>query len=278
MPSASPEITLNDGVSIPQVGFGVFQVPSEDTHEAVTNALRAGYRHVDTARIYGNEKAVGEAIRDFGLARDEVFVTTKCWNADQGYDNAMRAFDRSLAELGLDHLDLYLIHWPCPDKDQYVGTWRAFEQLAAEGRVRSIGVSNFQIAHLERLRSTSDVVPAVNQIELHPWLPQRELRDYHSAHGIATQAWSPIARGGDHLNNAILKGLADKHGKSVAQVILRWHIQAGNIVLPRTVKAKRAAENISIFDFALDAADLHAIDALATGERVGPDPDVFHAE
>lgn len=278
MPSASPDITLNNGVSIPQVGFGVFQVPAEETHQAVTNALQAGYRHIDTATVYGNEKAVGEAIRDFGLDRDEVFVTTKCWNADQGHDNAMRAFERSLGELGFDQLDLYLIHWPCPDKDQYVDTWKALEQLAADGRVRAIGVSNFQIDHLERLRHTTDVVPAVNQIELHPWLPQPELREYHATHGIATQAWSPIARGGDHLNNTILKGLADKHGKSVAQVILRWHIQAGNIVLPRTVKAKRAVENISIFDFTLDDRDLYSIEAIATGKRVGPDPDVFHAE
>lgn len=274
----SPDIALNNSVTIPQVGFGVFQVPPDETRQAVANALEAGYRHIDTAKIYGNEKAVGEAIKDSGVPREEIFVTTKCWNADQGYDAALQAFDRSLSELGLEQLDLYLIHWPVPAKDQYVDTWKAFEKLYADGRVRSIGVSNFQISHLERLFAETDVVPAVNQIELHPWLPQNELRDFHSVHGIATEAWSPIARGGDHLNNAILKGIAAAHGRSVAQVILRWHTQLGTIVLPRTVKAKRAAENISLFDFELSDGEMRTIASLSNGMRVGPNPDDFNAE
>lgn len=274
----SPDIALNNSVTIPQVGFGVFQVPPDETRQAVANALDAGYRHIDTAKIYGNEKAVGEAIKDSGVPREEIFVTTKCWNGDQGYDAALQAFDRSLSELGLEQLDLYLIHWPVPAKDQYVDTWKAFEKLYADGRVRSIGVSNFQISHLERLFAETDVVPAVNQIELHPWLPQNELRDFHSVHGIATEAWSPIARGGDHLNNAILKGIAAAHGRSVAQVILRWHTQLGTIVLPRTVKAKRAAENISLFDFELSDGEMRTIASLSNGMRVGPNPDDFNAE
>lgn len=274
----SPDIALNNSVTIPQVGFGVFQVPPDETRQAVANALDAGYRHIDTAKIYGNEKAVGEAIKDSGVPREEIFVTTKCWNGDQGYDAALQAFDRSLSELGLEQLDLYLIHWPVPAKDQYVDTWKAFEKLYADGRVRSIGVSNFQISHLERLFAETDVVPAVNQIELHPWLPQNELRDFHSVHGIATEAWSPIARGGDHLNNAILKGIAAAHGRSVAQVILRWHTQLGTIVLPRTVKAKRAVENISLFDFELSDGEMRTIASLSNGMRVGPNPDDFNAE
>lgn len=274
----SPDIALNNSITIPQVGFGVFQVPPDETRQAVANALDAGYRHIDTAKIYGNEKAVGEAIKDSGVPREEIFVTTKCWNGDQGYDAALQAFDRSLSELGLEQLDLYLIHWPVPAKDQYVDTWKAFEKLYADGRVRSIGVSNFQISHLERLFAETDVVPAVNQIELHPWLPQNELRDFHSVHGIATEAWSPIARGGDHLNNAILKGIAAAHGRSVAQVILRWHTQLGTIVLPRTVKAKRAVENISLFDFELSDGEMRTIASLSNSMRVGPNPDDFNAE
>lgn len=277
MPSTNvPSITLNNDVAIPQVGFGVFQVPAEETRQAVTNALQAGYRHIDTAKIYDNEPAVGEAIREFGIDRDEVFVTTKLWNSDQGYDETLQAFDTSIEKLGVEHVDLYLIHWPAPQIDRYLDTWRAFEKLYADGRVRAIGVSNFQVPHLKRLMAESDVVPAVNQIELHPWLPQNELRDFHSANNIATEAWSPIARGGEHLNNAILKGIADKHGRTVAQVILRWHVELGNIVLPRTVKAARAVENISLFDFTLDDTDLNTIAGLATGMRVGPNPDEFN--
>lgn len=273
-----PAITLNNDVRIPQVGFGVFQIPPEQTRQAVSDALEVGYRHIDTAMLYHNEAAVGAAVRDSGIARDEIFVTTKCWNTDQGYDAALRAFDRSATELGLEVVDLYLIHWPVPARNEYVDTWRALEKLYADGRVRAIGVSNFQLPHLQRLLQETGIVPAVNQIELHPWLPQDELRAFHTVNGIATQAWSPIARGGDLLRNTTLRGLADKYGRSVAQVVLRWHIELGNIVLPRTVRRTRAIENLSLFDFELDHADLQTIAFLATGTRIGPDPDTFGAE
>lgn len=277
MAAPVPTITLNNDVRIPQVGFGVFQIPPEDTRRAVRDALDVGYRHIDTARIYQNEQAVGEAVRDSGLPAEDVFVTTKCWNTDQGYDDALRAFDRSVDALGLERVDLYLIHWPVPSQDRYVDTWRALEKLYADGRVRAIGVSNFGIAHLERLMQQTQIVPAVNQIELHPWLPQDELRAFHIVNGIATQAWSPIARGGDLLRNTTLRGLADKHGRTVAQVVLRWHIQLGNIVLPRTVRRARAVENLALFDFELDDGDMQSITYLAAGKRIGPDPETFGA-
>ncbi len=271
-----PAIELNSGSTIPQVGFGVFQVPPAETTQAVRNALDAGYRHIDTARIYDNEEAVGQAIKDSGIDRDELFITTKLWNSDQGYDETLAAFDASMSRLGLDVLDLYLIHWPTPARDTYVDTWRAFEKLQADGRVTSIGVSNFQVAHLKRLAEETDIVPAVNQIELHPWLAQTELRDYHATHGIATEAWSPLARGGDFLKNETLAQVAAKHERTPAQVMLRWHVQLGNIVIPRTVNADRAVQNISLFDFELDADDVAAIATLDSGTRVGPDPDDFN--
>jgi 2,5-diketo-D-gluconate reductase A len=278
MPTNVPSVTLNNDIQIPQVGFGVFQIPPEQTHASVTDALEVGYRHIDTAKLYQNERAVGAAIRDFGLPAGEVFVTTKCWNTDQGYDAALRAFDRSAAELGLEQVDLYLIHWPVPSRDAYVGTWKALEKLYADGRVRAIGVSNFQVAHLQRLMEQTQIVPAVNQIELHPWLPQDELRAFGIVNGIVTQAWSPLARGGDLLRNTTLRGLADKHGRSVAQIVLRWHIQLGNVVLPRTVRRARAIENLSLFDFELDDTDMQNIRYLDTGQRIGPDPDTFGGE
>ena len=276
--TTTPSITLNNGVQIPQVGFGVFQIPPDQTRTAVADAIEVGYRHIDTAMLYKNERAVGEAIRSSGLAAGEIFVTTKCWNTDQGYDAAMRAFDRSAAELGLEQIDLYLIHWPVPARDEYVDTWRALEQLYADGRVRAVGVSNFQVSHLQRLMDETQIVPAVNQIELHPWLPQDELRAFHIVNGIATEAWSPIARGGDLLRNTTLRGLADKHGRTVAQIVLRWHIELGNIVLPRTVRHARAIENLALFDFELDDSDMQNIAYLASGRRIGPDPDTFGSE
>ena len=270
-----PTVTLNSGVTMPQLGFGVFQVPEAETTAAVTAALEAGYRSIDTATIYGNERAVGAAIAASGIPRDDLFVTTKLWNVDQGYDTALRAFDASLAKLGLDTLDLYLIHWPTPARGLYVETWRAFEKLLADGRVRAIGVSNFQPGHLERLLAESDIVPAVNQVELHPGLVQRQVREFDAAHGIATEAWSPLAKG-TLLKEDTLTAIAARHGKTPAQVVLRWHIQIGNIVIPKSVTPERIRQNIDVFDFELSKQDVDAITALDRGLRTGPDPDVVN--
>jgi 2,5-diketo-D-gluconate reductase A len=271
--STIPLVTLNNGVEIPQVGFGVFLIPEEETEEAVTAALDTGYRHIDTAAYYFNESAVGAAIEKSGIPRDELFVTTKCWNDDQGYDSALKAFDSSMDKLGLDVLDLYLVHWPVPSKDLYVDTWRAFEQLYADGRVRSIGVSNFQPAHLQRLFDETDIVPAVNQVELHPWLQQSEVRAFGAEHGIVTEAWSPIAQGGEYLQDPTLVQIGDKHDVSAAQVILRWHLDVGNVIIPKSVTPSRMRSNLDLFDFELDDDDHDAIAALDSGNRLGPDPD-----
>jgi 2,5-diketo-D-gluconate reductase A len=271
-----PDVTLNNGVAMPQLGFGVFQVPDSDTTVAVSSALQAGYRSIDTAAIYGNEAGVGSAIADSGLSRDELFVTSKLWNSEQGYDSTLRAFDASLDRLGLDTLDLYLIHWPTPERDRYVDTWKAFGKLYADGRVRAIGVSNFQPEHLERITEETGVVPAVNQIELHPLLQQAKLREVHARHGIATEAWSPLAQGGELLDNQTVLTLAEKHGRSAAQVILRWHLQIGNVVIPKSVTPSRIRENFAVFDFALDDSDLAALSELDAGKRVGPNPDEFN--
>ncbi|WP_326825114.1 aldo/keto reductase [Streptosporangium sp. NBC_01756] len=268
-------ITLNNGVPMPQLGFGVFQVPEEETAQAVTTALEAGYRSVDTAAAYGNERAVGRALAASGLPREELFVTTKLWNSDQGYDSTLAAFDTSLAKLGLDQLDLYLIHWPTPARDLYVETWKAMEKLLVDGRVRAIGVSNFQPAHLTRLLEEGGAVPAVNQIELHPGLQQAELRDFHARHGIVTEAWSPLAQGAS-LKDPLITGIADRYGKSPAQVVLRWHVQLGNVVIPKSVTPARIKENIDVFDFALTEDDMAAIARLDEGHRTGPDPDTFN--
>jgi len=273
--SQVPNIRLNNGVQIPQFGFGVFQIEPARTAEAVRTALEAGYRHIDTAQGYGNEEGVGQAVRESGLPRDEVFITTKLINSRHGYDEAIAALDESLQKLGLDYVDLYLIHWPRPHADRYVETWRAFEKILSDGKARSIGVSNFQVPHLQRLAAETGTVPAVNQIELHPWLIQRELREYHREHGIATEAWSPIGKGGDLLREERIVALAEKYGKTPAQVVLRWHIQHGNIVFPKSVTPSRIRENIDIFDFELSADDVAAIDGLDRGTRLGPDPDTF---
>ncbi|OLR94536.1 aldo/keto reductase [Actinokineospora bangkokensis] len=272
--STVPQVTLNDGTSIPQVGFGVWQVPADEVTGAVSAALEAGYRSIDTAAAYRNEEGTGRAIAESGIAREELYVTTKLWNDDQGYDSTLRAFDASMEKLGLEYLDLYLIHWASPKRDKYVETWKAFEKLKADGRVRSIGVSNFHPAHLERLFGETEVVPVVNQIELHPNLPQRELKAFNDKHGIVTEAWSPLASGG-LLKDDTLTRIGEKHGKSSAQVILRWHVQAGNVVIPKSVTPERIRANIDLFDFELDADDLAAIDGLDNGERTGPDPDTF---
>ncbi|MFJ8330139.1 aldo/keto reductase [Streptomyces sp. NPDC094437] len=270
-----PTVTLNNGVQIPQLGFGVFQVPDAETTAAVTHALEAGYRSIDTAAIYGNEAGVGAALAGSGIAREDLFITTKLWNADQGYDATLRAFDTSLAKLGLDHVDLYLIHWPTPAQNRYRDSWRALEKLAADGRIRAAGVSNFQPAHLSRLTEDSALVPAVNQIELHPGLQQRELRALHAESGIVTEAWSPLAQGAV-LGDPVLTGIAERHGKSPAQVVLRWHLQLGNVVIPKSVTPVRIRENIDVFDFTLTDEELTAIAGLDRGLRTGPDPDTFN--
>jgi 2,5-diketo-D-gluconate reductase A len=270
-----PTTTLNNGVEIPQFGFGVFQIEPGETATAVRAAFDAGYRHIDTAQMYGNEEGVGQAIRESGIPRDELFVTTKLDNDRHGRDEAAAALDESLRRLGLDHVDLYLIHWPRPQQNRYVETWQGFEKLASEGRARAIGVSNFQVPHLERLAAETGTVPAVNQIELHPRFPQEELRAYHRANAIATEAWSPIGQGGDLLQEQSVTSLADKYGKTPAQIVLRWQIELGNIVFPKSVKPSRMAENIDVFDFELAPEDRATIGELATGERMGPDPDRF---
>jgi 2,5-diketo-D-gluconate reductase A len=273
--SQVPNIRLNNGVQIPQFGFGVFQIEPARTAEVVRTALDAGYRHIDTAQGYGNEEGVGQAIRESGLPRDEVFVTTKLINNRHGYDEAIAALDESLQKMGLDSVDLYLIHWPRPHADRYVETWRAFEKILSDGKARSIGVSNFQVPHLERLAAETGTVPAVNQIELHPLLQQAELREYHREHGIVTEAWSPIGKGGDLLRDERLVALGEKYGKSPAQIVLRWHIQLDNIVFPKSVTPSRIRENIDVFDFELGDDDMATIGELESGTRLGPDPDRF---
>jgi 2,5-diketo-D-gluconate reductase A len=270
--SSVPDVVLNNGVSMPQLGYGVFRVPDDDTERAVLAALDAGYRSIDTASLYGNETGVGRALSASGLARDHFFVTTKVWNDDQGYDSTLRAFDASLGRLGLDHVDLYLIHWPKPSLDRYVETWRALEKLYADRRVRAIGVSNFQPDHLRRLLDETDVVPAVNQVELHPDLQQEQLRRFHAEHGVVTEAWSPLGQG-LALRHPVVAELAHRHGRTPAQVVLRWHVQLGNVVIPKSTTPSRIRENIELFDFALADADMSALAALESGTRLGPDPD-----
>jgi 2,5-diketo-D-gluconate reductase A len=275
--TAIPVVELNNGVPMPQLGYGVFQVPEAETTNAVTAALEAGYRSIDTAAAYGNEAAVGRAIARSDLPREDLFVTTKLWNSDHGYNEALRAFDTSLRSLGLDYLDLYLIHWPVPEADRYVDTWRALEKLYSESRVRSIGVSNFQPHHLDRLAAERDTVPAVNQIELHPYLQQHELRAYHAEHGIATEAWSPLAKGGRLLSDPVVTELAGSYGRTPAQIVLRWHLQLGNVVIPKSATPARIRENLDVFGFELSAKDLARLGKLDRGERTGPNPDTFNA-
>ena len=273
--STIPTVTLNNGVEIPQLGFGVFQIPEDETTAAVSAALETGYRHIDTAAAYGNEAGVGRALADSGLSRDELFITTKVWNSDQGYDATLRAFDTSLAALGLDRLDLYLIHWPTPARDLYADTWRALERLVEEGRLRAAGVSNFQPAHLQRLLDGSSLVPTINQIELHPGLQQSELRAFHAEHGIATEAWSPLAQGAV-LDDEAITSIAGRTGESPAQVVLRWHLQLGNVVIPKSVTPSRIRENFEVFDFELTDEDMSTIAGADRDLRTGPHPDEFN--
>ncbi len=269
-----PQITLNDGRTIQQLGFGVFKVDPAETERIVSEALEIGYRHLDTAAVYGNEEGVGRAIAASGIPRDELFVTTKLWNTEQGADTTPPALAASLDRLGLDHVDLYLIHWPRPDLDRYVQTWQAFEQLRAEGLTRSIGVSNFHRPHLQRLFDETGTVPAVNQIELHPAFAQRELRAFGESHGIRTEAWGPLGQGKyDLFGEAAVAGAAAAHGVTPAQVVIRWHLQQGIILFPKSASRERIAANFDVFGFELSDAEIAAIDALDRGLRVGADPE-----
>jgi 2,5-diketo-D-gluconate reductase A len=272
--SQIPQLPLRDGEQIPQLGFGVFQVPPRETEEVVAQALAAGYRHIDTAAAYRNEGAVGQAIRASGLDRGEVFVTTKCFNDDHGYEQAKHALAASLERLEMSHVDLYLIHWPVPIHDKYVETWKAFIEARAEGLVRSIGVSNFNPAHLERIIRETGETPAINQVELHPYFQQRGLRREHEQLGILTEAWSPLAQG-KVLDDPAIVAIADAHGKTPGQVVIRWHLQLGNVVIPKSVTPARIEENLDVFDFELSAAEMESIEGLDRGMRIGPDPETF---
>jgi 2,5-diketo-D-gluconate reductase A len=271
-----PTVRLNNGVDMHQLGFGVFLVPPDEVVEPVRTALEAGYRLIDTATLYGNEEGVGRAIRNSGIARDDIFVTTKVWNSDQGYDATLKAFDASRRLLGLDVVDLYLIHWPAPKKDLYVDTWKALERLYDDGAVRAIGVSNFTVAHLTRLLDQTTIVPAVNQIELHPGFPQEELRAFHERHGIVTESWSPLGRGHGLLDQTVVTDIAGRHGKTAAQVVLRWHLQLGLVVIPKSTRAERIRENFAVFDFTLDDDEMRSLSMVQEPGRIGPDPDAMN--
>ncbi|MCQ9164395.1 MULTISPECIES: aldo/keto reductase [unclassified Arthrobacter] len=270
----APKVPLNNGVTIDALGYGVYKVPAADCADLVSTALDIGYRTVDTAALYGNEEGVGQAVKGAvaaGTPREDLFVTSKVWNDRHGYDSTLAAFDESMGRLGLDYLDMFLIHWPCPEQGKYIPTYRALETLYREGRVRAIGVSNFEPEHLHRLLDTAEVVPAVNQVELHPWLQQRELRALHAQLGIATQAWSPLARG-QLLDDPVLAGLAAAHGRSTAQVVLRWHVQSGHLVIPKASSRERMSANLDVFGFALTDADMAAVAAMDSGRRSGSNP------
>jgi len=271
-----PTVTLNNGVVMPQLGFGVWQVPDDEATPAVATALATGYRSIDTAAMYRNESGVGKAIAASGIARDELFVTTKLNNDGHGREATLRAFEQSRKNLGLDYVDLYLIHWPLPAQERYVETWQAFETLLADGVVRAIGVSNFHAPHLQRVIDESGTVPAVNQIELHPYLTQQPLREFDTRHRIATEAWSPLASGGNVLADPVITSLAEKYGKTPAQVILAWHLQLGNVVIPKSVTPARIRENFAVFDVELDPDDVVAISGLDRDGRTGPNPETFN--
>src|ERR1700722_9910809 len=267
----TPLVTLNDGNSIPAVGFGVFKIPPTDAEDAVSTALQAGYRHIDTAAVYGNERETGRAVAESGVPRDELYLVTKLWNADQGYESTLAAFDASMDRLGIDYLDLYLVHWPVPTLNKFVDTFKAFAYLRDQGRIRSIGVSNFEPEHLV---DAPGIVPAVNQVELHPRLPQTKLRETHARLGIATEAWGPLGQG-SLLRDTTITGIAEGCGRTPAQVLIRWHIQLGNIVIPKSVNPERIASNFDVFDFELSESDMASISSLDDGNRLGPDPRTF---
>jgi 2,5-diketo-D-gluconate reductase A len=270
-----PTITLNNGVEIPQLGFGVFQIPPDETVEATATALEVGYRHIDTAQMYGNEREVGLAVRESGIPRDEVFVTSKLNNNRLERDDILRSFDTSLADMGFEYLDLFLVHWPLPGVSDYVARWKVMEEIYASGRVKAIGVSNFQSHHLRDLFGASEVRPAVNQIEAHPYLTQDELRAFDADHGIVTEAWAPIAKGKVN-DDPVIREVAQRVGRTPAQVTLRWHVQRGDVVFPKSVTRSRVQENFDIFDFELDESAMSAISALNCDDRTGPNPDEFN--
>jgi len=273
---AIPSVRLNDDRTIPQIGLGVWQVPDDVATDACLAAFEAGYRHIDTAALYGNEEGVGRAIKASGIPRDELFITTKVWNTDQGRDKTIAAMEASLARLDLDYVDLYLIHWPTPDRGLYVETWETVLELQQRGSTISAGVSNFHPDHLRAVIAATGVTPVINQVELHPWLPQRAVRAADDELGIVTEAWSPLASGG-LIDDAVLAGIGAKYGKTPAQVMVRWHLQIGNVVLPKSVTPARIVENIDVFDFELDADDLIAIESLEDEtRRTGPNPDTFN--
>jgi len=270
---AAPSFSLNDGRQIPQVGFGVWQIAESEAARVVGEAISAGYRLIDTATIYGNERGVGQALREAAVPPSDLFVTTKLWNDAHGRDAALRAFDESLARLQLDRVDLYLIHWPAPQRGAYVETWRALTELKSQGRARSIGVSNFTVEHLEKIIGETGVVPAINQIELHPRWPQDALRDFHRRHGIVTQSWSPLGQG-QLIGDATVAAVASKMRRTPAQVLLRWHLQLGLLAIPKSEKLTRIRENLQVFDFSLDEADMKALSSLKDPRgRIGPDPE-----
>lgn len=272
--SHNPKIKLNDGQLIPQIGLGVYKIAGESAEPLILNAFEAGYRRIDTAAFYGNELEVGAAVRNSGLQREEIFVATKIWKDDHGYERALKAIDESLSRLDIDYIDMLLIHWPSPALNKFVDTWAAFQKAKESGKIRGIGVSNFQPAHLDKLLAAGGIVPAINQIELHPGLQQAELRSYNSAHGILTEAWSPLARG--RFNESpVIEQLTTKHQRSATQIIVRWHLQLGNLVIPKTATSARLAGNISVFDFELDDEDMSAIASLDSGLRTGPNPEEF---
>lgn len=271
--SKSPELKFNDGNSIPQLGYGVWQVESDVAEDVVGKALDAGFRHVDTAKIYGNEEGVGKALAESDVPREDVFVTTKLWNEDQGYDSTLAAFDESMQRLGLDELDLYLIHWPAIGKGKYVDTWKAFVELQKQGRVKSIGVSNFPIEQLEEIIEATGVTPAINQVETHPYFNQEELRAFHKEHGILHESWSPLGQGKEVLEDPVIVKIAEKHGATPAQVIIAWHLALGNVVIPKSVTPERIVENFAALDVKLDDEDVEAINGLSKDDgRIGPDP------
>jgi 2,5-diketo-D-gluconate reductase A len=271
-----PNLKLNNGIEMPQLGFGVFQIQPDDVVLPVRAAIEAGYTLIDTAAGYANEAGVGRAIRDSGAPRDQFFVTTKLTNSAHGYDRAMRAFDGSLAELGLEYVDLYLIHWPVPAKDLYVETWQALESIYADGRARAIGVSNFTREHLQRVMAETGTVPAVNQVELHPGFPQQALMAFHAEHGIVTESWAPIGQGKGILEEPVIVATAARYSRTPAQVVLRWHLQLGNVAIPKSVTPERIRANIEVFDFELSDEDMVAITAIGHDHRLGPDPDHFN--
>lgn len=268
--------TLNNGLDMPQLGFGVWKITDEEVTEAVSTAIEIGYRSIDTAKVYGNEVGVGKAIASSGVPRENLFITTKLWNADQGYDNTLAAFDESLEKLGLDYVDLYLIHWPTPEYDTYVESYKALEELYHDGLVKAIGVCNFNTGHLERILDECDVKPVLNQVECHPYFQQKELKDFCKRHDIYIESYSPLMNGREVLTDEVLTGIADKYNKTAAQVILRWHLQSGSIVIPKSVTPSRIRENFDVFDFELSESDMDEIAMLDKDERINNDPAVMN--